>query len=108
MRLVHATVFALAIALLVPVARTVSAQMDPDKVIPGGGIFVNGWTGKIDSGSVSQGRKLEDAKFAQEGANFHITTGPAVTYWNPANKATGDYTVKATFTEPHFMNLMSH
>ena len=27
-----------------------------------------------------------------------MTTGPAVDYWNPANKATGDYTVKATFT----------
>ena len=23
-----------------------------------------------------------------------MTTGPAVTYWNPANRATGDYTVK--------------
>jgi hypothetical protein len=31
-----------------------------------------------------------------------------VTYWNPANKATGDYTVKATFTEPKYMNLNSH
>ncbi len=37
-----------------------------------------------------------------------LTTGPAVTYWNPANKATGNYTVKATFTEPKYMNLNSH
>ena len=36
------------------------------------------------------------------------TTGPAVTYWNPANKATGDYTVKATFNEPKYMNLNAH
>ncbi len=35
-------------------------------------------------------------------------TGPATTYWNPANKASGDYTVKATFTEPKFQNLNSH
>jgi hypothetical protein len=34
-----------------------------------------------------------------------VTTGPAVAYWNPANKAAGDYTVKATFTEPKYMNL---
>jgi hypothetical protein len=108
MRLVHAIACAIGLALLVPVVHPVSAQMDPDKVIPGGGVFVQGWTGKIDSQSVSQGRKLEDAKFAQEGANFHITTGPAVTYWNPANTASGDYTIKATFTEPHYMNLMSH
>jgi hypothetical protein len=31
-----------------------------------------------------------------------------VIYWNPANKATGDYTVKATFTEEKFMGLNDH
>jgi hypothetical protein len=31
-----------------------------------------------------------------------------VTYWNPANKATGDYTVSATFKEPKYMSLNSH
>jgi len=31
-----------------------------------------------------------------------------VTYWNPANKATGNYTVKATFKEPKYMNLNDH
>jgi hypothetical protein len=31
-----------------------------------------------------------------------------VTYWNPANTATGNYTVKATFKEPKYMNLNSH
>src|SRR6185295_16676165 len=77
-------------------------------VIPGGGIFVQGWTGKIDAGSVQQGRKLGDAKFAQEGNALHVTTGPATTFWNPANTASGDYTVKATFTEPKFMELNSH
>ena len=34
------------------------AQADPDKVIPGGGIFVQGWMGKIDASSVRQGRIL--------------------------------------------------
>jgi len=51
---------------------------------------------------------LNDAKLAKEGDAFHVTTGPAVSYWNPANKASGDYTVKATFTEPKYMNLNSH
>ena len=40
--------------------------------------------------------------------SFKVTTGPAVTFWNPANKASGDYTVKATFTEPKYMNLNNH
>src|SRR4029079_15824312 len=29
-------------------------------------------------------------------------------YWNPANKASGNYTVTATFREPKFMSLMTH
>jgi hypothetical protein len=97
-------------ALIVAGAATVlmSAQGDGDRVIPGGGIFVQGWTGKIDAASARQGRTLNDAKFAQEGAALHVTTGPATTFWNPANKATGDYTVKATFLEPKFMELNSH
>jgi hypothetical protein len=86
----------------------VAAQFDRDRVIPGGGILVQGWTGKIDAGSVRQGRVLNDAKFVQEGNAFHVTTGPATTFWNPANVATGDYTVKATFLEPKFMELNSH
>jgi hypothetical protein len=31
-----------------------------------------------------------------------------VTYWNPANTASGNYTVKATFHEPQYMNLNNH
>src|SRR6266850_7060514 len=85
-----------------------SAQFDPDRVIPGGGILVQGWMGKIDASSVRQGRMLKDAKFTQEGNALHVIAGPATTYWNPANTASGDYTVKATFREPRFMELNSH
>jgi hypothetical protein len=84
------------------------AQFDRDRVIPGGGIFVQGWTGKIDESSVRQGRMLNDSKLVQEGNALHVIAGPATTYWNPANTATGDYTVKATFLEPKFMELNSH
>src|SRR5258706_9144432 len=34
--------------------------------------------------------------------------GPATTFWNPANTASGDYTIKATFLEPKFMELNNH
>jgi hypothetical protein len=64
--------------------------------------------GKIDASEVKAGMKLEDARFAAEGGGFHVRTGPAVTYWNAANAATGNYTIKATFTEPEYMNLNSH
>jgi hypothetical protein len=106
MRFGLAAICAASLALVA--GALLNAQGDPDRVIPGGGIFVQGWTGQIDAGSVRQGRKLADAKFAQEGAALHVTTGPATTYWNPANTASGDYTVKATFLEPHFMTLNSH
>ena len=97
-----------ATAAAIVASALLSAQMDPDRVIPGGGILVQGWTGKIDASSVRQGRMINDAKFAQEGNALHVTTGPAATYWNPANTASGDYTVKATFLEPKFMALNSH
>jgi hypothetical protein len=95
----------LALGIGVPAAR---AQGDPDRVIPDGGVKIQGWTGKIDPQSERQGRVLNDARVVQEGNAIHVTTGPAASFWNPANKASGDYTVKATFTEPKYMNLNSH
>ena len=100
-------IFAIAAVVLAAVA-SLSAQFDRDRVIPGGGIFVQGWTGKIDAGSVRQGRTLNDSKFIQEGNALHVTAGPATTFWNPANTASGDYAVKGTFLEPKFMELNSH
>src|SRR5258706_1330030 len=98
------------IAAIVIAGAMLSAQFqfDPDRVVPGGGVFVSGWTGKIDPSSVRQGRSLNASKLAQEGGALHVIAGPATTYWNPANTASGDYTVKATFTEPRFMELNSH
>jgi hypothetical protein len=82
--------------------------METSRSIAGGGISVPGWTGKIDARAAQAGQTIKDAKLSEEGNVLHVTTGPAVTYWNPANKATGNYTVKATFTEPKYMNLNTH
>ena len=94
------------LAFLAP-AFIVQAQ-DASRVVQGGGISVPGWTGKIDANEERAGQALQNAKFAKDGDLLHITTGPAVTYWNPANQATGNYTVKATFREPQYMNLNNH
>ena len=64
---------------------------DAAMAVKDGGVFAKGWTGKIDAGSTRQGRVLNDAKFVQEGNALHITTGPATTFWNPTNTASGDY-----------------
>jgi len=85
-----------------------SAPMEETRAVAGGGISAAGWTGQIDASEASRGQMITNAKFASEGGGLHVTTGPAVAYWNPANTATGDYTVKATFTEPKYMNVNDH
>jgi hypothetical protein len=108
-------VFALALlaVVLIPTAGfsqggQPNTPMEASRGVAGGGVSVPGWTGKIDAKEEAAGMTLNSAKLAKDGDALHVTTGPAVTYWNPANKATGDYTVKATFREPKFMNLNSH
>ena len=79
MRLHHRTGPILALLVIAGVLLY-AQQGDADRVIPSGGIHVPGWTGKIDAASASQGRGLNDARLAQEGAALHITTGPADPY----------------------------
>lgn len=106
MRLLHGSLLAVSLCMLVPLA--INAQSDASRAVAGGGISVPQWTGKVDAGEEARGLTLNDGKLSKEGDAFHVTTGPATAYWSPANKATGDYTVKATFTEPKYMNLNSH
>lgn len=105
-------VIALTIALLALSVPTVNfsqgGQMEASRGVEGGGISVPGWTGKIDPKEEAAGMTLNSAKLAKEGNALHVTTGPAVTYWNPKNKASGDYTIKATFNEPKYMSLNNH
>ena len=105
MRFVHGSAFIVAAALLSPVL--IGAQ-DAARKVEGGGISVAGWAGRIDDSETKAGQVLNNARLAMDGAAMHVTTGPAVTYWNPANKAAGNYTVKATFNEPKYMNLNDH
>lgn len=97
-RLAYGWAAAGAVALVIPLGLGAQAQ-DEDKKVAGGGITVQGWQGKVDDRAAKQGMTTKDSKFASEGGGFRITTGPATTYWNPANTAKGAYTVKATFKE---------
>jgi hypothetical protein len=74
--------------------------------VEGGGITAPGWKGMVDPTEKSAG--VKDAKLEKQGQDLHVVTGPAITYWNPNNTASGDYTVKATFTEPKYMSLNDH
>ncbi len=99
----------LALAFLsftLPVLLT--SQEETSRSVAGGGISVPGWKGVVDPNEQKSGMTVDQAKLTKDGDAFHVTTGPAITYWNPNDTATGNYTVKATFTEPKFMNLNTH
>ena len=109
MRYVAALTLAVLAVMLLPRANfSQGGQMENSRGVAGGGISVSGWTGKVDAKEEAAGLTLNSAKLAKDGDALHVVTGPAVTYWNPANKASGDYTVKATFKEPKYMSLNSH
>ena len=102
-------VSALAVAIVMLAPSVMGAQgQEGARAVAGGGISVPGWTGKIDANEEKAGQILNNSKLAQDGNVLHVTTGPAVTYWNPANKVAGNYTVKATFTEPKYMSINDH
>jgi hypothetical protein len=107
MRLIHGSALAIAIAVLVPPMIGAQGQ-ETARAVAGGGVTAPGWTGKVDASEEKAGQTLNNAKLAKEGNDLHVTTGPAVTYWNPANKAAGNYTVKATFKESKYMSLNDH
>ena len=56
-----------------------------------------GWKMRVDR-SQSASDAAGNIKFVKEGAGFHCTNPQAAVYWNPADTATGAYTLKGTFT----------
>ena len=110
MRCIHVSVLAVALvtAMFISGGNRALAQGDAARSVAGGGVSVTGWTGKIDANEERSGSTLASAKLSGTPAALQVTTGPAVAYWNPANKAAGNYTVKATFTEPKYMNVNDH
>ena len=58
-----------------------------------------GWKMRVDrSTAASDPDASGDIKFVTMGSGFHATNPQAAVYWNPANTATGTYTLKGTFT----------
>jgi hypothetical protein len=105
MRFIRGFTMAAVVVFLIP--ELVSAQ-DASHTVTGGGISVPGWVGEIDAGAQKAGQTINDTKLTKTGNTIQVTTGPAAAYWNPANTASGNYTVSATFTEAKYMNLNSH
>lgn len=87
-------VVAATLLALVPALASAQSMADPDKKVEGG-VMAKGWTGRTDKSA----QPITGAKFSDMGGGFHVTSGPAAIYWNPANVAKGNYAVKATFTQ---------
>ncbi len=85
-----------------------SPTVEGSRAVTDGGVKASGWEGKVDAAEEKAGMTIRDARLVQEGGALHITTGPATTYWMSNATASGDFTVKATFNEPKYMNLNSH
>ncbi len=103
----YSCALAAATVTLSPLVSVAHGQ-EVSRSVAGGGISVPGWTGKIDASAAKRGSTLDNAKLSREGDALHVVTGPAVAYWNPANTASGNYTVSATFREPKYMSLNAH
>ena len=88
-----------AFVVMAAVSTTSVAAQDADRSVKDGGIKVAGWKGRVDRRPASQGKTINDSKFAATDGGFRISVGPAGNFWNPANTATGNYEVKATFKE---------
>jgi len=79
----HLHVAVLALAVFAPLAAQAPA----------------GWKMRVDRSSSASDPDAPGAiKFVTMGSGFHATNPQAAVYWNPANTATGTYTLKGTFT----------
>jgi len=58
-----------------------------------------GWKVHVDRSQNAQDPDdRKDIMFMSMGKGFHVSGGPAGTFWHPSNTAAGDFTAKGTFT----------
>lgn len=79
-------------ASVLPAQQT--AQRDAHRPAAGGQL-PPGWVARLDRPNA----KLEDLKFERMGSGYHVTTGPSTILYDSAARATGEYTLSATFTQ---------
>ena len=81
--------FAAALILVAMAAISLGAQGAPA-----------GWKQRIDASTdASDPDPAGDVKFTTLGAGFHTVNPKAAIFWNPANTASGTYTLKGTFAQ---------
>lgn len=80
-------------------ARMTAAALTLAALIPLSAQAPAGWKMRVDrSASASDPDAPGNIKFVTMNGGFHATNPQAAVYWNPANTASGTYTLKGTFT----------
>jgi hypothetical protein len=68
-------------------------------VVPLAAQAPKGWKMRVDrSTAASDPDASGEIKFVTEGSGFHATNPKAAVYWDPSKTASGNYTLKGTFT----------
>ncbi|MES1255040.1 MAG: hypothetical protein ABUS56_05495 [Acidobacteriota bacterium] len=81
------------------IRRTLFAALVALTVVPLTAQVPKGWMVRADrSMSATDPDAAGAIKFMAMGSGFHAVNPQAAVYWNPANTATGAYTLKGTFT----------
>ena len=97
MRKLTTPLLMLTMVAALPLAAQGGGRMgDPTKQVAGSGKLPDGWMVRFDPGAP---HTLADVNFVTMGSGFHATSGPAAIYYNPKDKATGVYSVSATFKQ---------
>ena len=65
------------------------------ETLEGGGVLPEGWKQRFDLANM----KLEHLRFLNMDGGLHVTSGPPGIYYRPEMKASGAFSVKATFTQ---------
>lgn len=76
-------------------AAAASASADPDRQAAGSGALPSGYTARTDRPDAD----MSGAKYATEGDEWVVTTGPAHIVYNPATMGNGNYTVSASIEQ---------
>jgi len=85
---------AVAAVAVMPLVAQHEHQADPDKKVAGGGTLPSGWKARVDGNA-----SLNGVKMMPMGGGVHFMTGTAGIYYKPADKGTGAYEARATFTQ---------
>ena len=87
-------ILAFAVAGVAAMPLVAQHQPDPDKKVAGGGTLPSGWKGRADGTAT-----LAGVKVMPMGGGVHFVSGPAGIYYKLADKASGAYEARATFTQ---------